>query len=55
MAGSDIADDHRTGNGQGAADAIRIHQLTKKYGELVAVDAVDLTVPAGSVVSLYEC
>ncbi|MEV4704982.1 ATP-binding cassette domain-containing protein [Actinoplanes sp. NPDC049316] len=32
--------------------AIQTHQLTKTYGDLTAVDAVDLEVPAGSVVSV---
>jgi ABC-2 type transport system ATP-binding protein len=32
--------------------AIQAHRLTKTYGDVVAVNAVDLAVPAGSVVSL---
>jgi iron complex transport system ATP-binding protein len=32
--------------------AIQTQQLTKKYADLTAVDAVDLTLPAGSVLSI---
>ena len=33
-------------------DAIRVHDLTKRYGETLAVDAVDFTVRAGATVGL---
>ena len=33
-------------------DAIRVHDLTKRYGETLAVDAIDFTVPAGATVGL---
>jgi ABC-2 type transport system ATP-binding protein len=32
--------------------AIQAHQITKKYGDFVAVDHLDLTVPSGTVLSL---
>jgi hypothetical protein len=33
-------------------DAIRVHDLTKCYGETLAVDAIDFTVRAGATVGL---
>ncbi len=33
-------------------DAIRVHDLTKRYGETLAVDAIDFTVRAGATVGL---
>jgi ABC-2 type transport system ATP-binding protein len=33
-------------------DAIRVRDLTKRYGETLAVDAIDFTVPAGATVGL---
>ena len=33
-------------------DAIVCREVTKRYGEAAALDAFDLTVPAGSILSL---
>ena len=33
-------------------DAIRVQHLTKRYGETLAVDDIDFTVPAGATVGL---
>src|ERR1700756_3536858 len=33
-------------------DAIRVHNLTKRYGETLAVDAIDFTVRTGATVGL---
>ena len=35
-----------------AMDAIRVHHLTKRYGETLAVDDVTFTVPVGATVGL---
>jgi ABC-2 type transport system ATP-binding protein len=35
-----------------AMDAIRVHDLTKRYGETLAVDAIDFTVRTGATVGL---
>ena len=35
-----------------AMDAIRVQHLTKRYGETLAVDDIDFTVPAGATVGL---
>src|SRR5271166_2316133 len=35
-----------------AMDTIRVHHLTKRYAETLAVDAIDFTVPAGATVGL---
>src|SRR5690606_31943523 len=35
-----------------ALPAVRLHGVTKRYGDLVAVDSIDLEVPRGSIFGL---
>ncbi|MBW3621132.1 MAG: ATP-binding cassette domain-containing protein, partial [Actinobacteria bacterium] len=42
----------RTGTRHGAAAAVRVRDLVKRYGSLHAVDHLDLDVPAGGVFGL---
>ena len=43
---------HATDSGATPAPAIRAHGLVKRYGDVTALDGVDLTVPAGTILGL---